>query len=236
MSAQRLGTPLRVIPNGVDAALFRPGSATGSDVASRTEPHSGALRIGMAAVMAPGKDHATLIRAVVRVRETHPNAVLVLMGDGPTRPELERMCAAVGLSADGSGVTFTGMLGPQRLADELRRLTVLVQSSAGETQSTAILQAQASGLPVIGTRVSGVSDAIRHGVDGLLVPFGDVAAMADAITMLADDAPRAAAFGAAGRTRVEEHFSVEHMGRGYLALLAELDPNGPWRAAHGRLG
>jgi glycosyltransferase involved in cell wall biosynthesis len=235
--AHRLGTPLHVIPNGVDVALFRPRSAA-EEQAAEIRRATGALRIGMASVMGPGKDHATLLRAVAHVRETHPHAHLVLMGDGPTRSELERLCETLGLLGDGrgEGVTFTGMLGVDELADELRSLDLVVQSSAGETQSTAILQAQATGLPVIGTRVSGVSDAIRDGVDGLLVPLGDVEAMADAIRTLADDASRAASFGAAGRSAVEQRFSLERMGQGYLALLDELDPDGPWREAHDRLG
>jgi len=232
--ARRLGTPLHVIPNGVDVALFRPRPPS-EDVGQAQAGGAGALRIGMASVMGPGKDHATLIGAVARVRATHPQAQLVLMGDGPTRPELERLCATVGLSVADGGVTFTGLLGPEQLADALRSLDLYVQSSAGETQSTAVLQAQASGLAVVGTRVSGVTDAIRDGVDGLLVAPGDAGAMADAIVALADDRPRAAALGAAGRARVVERFSLERMGQGYLALLAELDPQGPWRAAHDRL-
>jgi glycosyltransferase involved in cell wall biosynthesis len=234
--AQRLGTPLRVIPNGVDTALFWPRDGGADGAADAARPTTASLRIGMASVLGPGKDHETLIRAAARVRESHPYAHLVLMGDGPTRRELERLCDTLGLLRATAGVSFTGQLGPEQLADTLRGLDLYVQSSAGETQSTAILQAQACGLPVIGTRVSGVSDAIRDGVDGLLIPFGDVTTMADAIRTLADDAPLRAAFGRAARAHIEGRFSIERMGQGYLALLDELDPSGPWREAHSRLG
>jgi len=219
------GTSLVLLPNGVDIRQFRP-----TDTSERTVDR--AFRLGMAGGMTRGKDQATLVRAVASLREAEMDVHLVLMGDGPERAELERLTARLGLS---SAVTFTGQLPPLGLAEQLRALDVYVQSSQGETQSTAILQAQASGLPVVGTRVSGIIGAVREGVDGLLVEPESAESLSAAIRLLAERSDLARAYGRSARDRVAREFSLERMTHGYLDLFDRLDPTGPWRKASARL-
>ena len=223
--ARHRGASLVLLPNGVDIRQFHP-----TDASERTADR--AFRLGMAGGMTRGKDQATLVRAVASLRDAEMDVRLVLMGDGPERAGLEHLSARLGAS---SAVTFTGQLPPRELAERLRTLDVYVQSSQGETQSTAILQAQAPGLPVVGTRVSGIIGAVKDGVDGLLVEPRSVESLSAAIRLLAERSDLARAYGRSARDRIVREFSLERMTRGYLDLFDRLDPAGPWRKASARL-
>jgi glycosyltransferase involved in cell wall biosynthesis len=225
---RRSGRDLTVIPNGIDTMSFRP--ADPSDT-SDANPSRG-LRIGMAATMAPGKDQWTLIRAVAIARRRQPGIELVLMGDGPRRPALEALASEL-LPAE--TCTFTGQLSEEELAGRLRDLDLYVHCTEGETQSVAILQAQSSGLPVIGTRVEGVVVAIEEGVDGVTVVPQDPDALAAAILQLDADRDRMRSYGAAARARTLRQAPQGLMVRRYLELFATLVPQGPWEGAIARL-
>lgn len=220
--AARLGLPQAVIPNGVDPDVFRP--APGSVQSSRQR----SVRFGMVSGLVPGKDHASLLRAMVRLHATEPGAHLTIIGDGPRRGSLEALRDELGL---GSVVTFVGHVPSSEVAARLRDLDVYVHASSGETHSTAILQAQATALPVIGSRVPGVAEAVAEGIDGLLVEAGDVDGLASAMRRFVGDEDLAARLGAAGRRRVLDGSTTASMVEGYLALLRRVDARGPWEAA-----
>src|SRR5206468_11685136 len=99
---------------------------------------------------------------------------------------------------------------------------VYVPSSRREAMSQTTLEAMAVGRPVVSTTTVGADEAIEDGVSGLLVPVGDVTALADRIHALATDPPRRAALGAAARCRVAEHFTRERMLDRCDAILAAI--------------
>jgi glycosyltransferase involved in cell wall biosynthesis len=98
----------------------------------------------------------------------------------------------------------------------------------------SLLEAYASGLPIVTTNVAGVRNMVRHGVDGILVEPGSAEALAEALGLLLVDAERRHALGRAARDRAVADFSADTMARRYLQLLASMDPNGPWAAAAAR--
>ena len=196
-----------VIPNGVDTATFRPaqaGSAGGR-----------VLAIGR---LAPDKDHGTLIRAFARVLDDHPTAQLTIVGEGEERDRLERLAATL-LPSDRFRLEApTGT----DVVDLYHRADLVVLSSVREGAPNVLLEAMACGLPVVATAVGGVPDLVADGVTGLLVPSGDPVTMAGAIGRLLSDPAARAAFGRAGRERVERQFSIAEMVRAHEVLFDRL--------------
>src|SRR5690606_18497805 len=108
----------------------------------------------------------------------------VIAGDGETRSEIEALVRDQGLDEH---VVMAGMLNQERLLDLLRSLDIYVHSTFGETMSNAIMQAQAVGLPVVATDVSGVNNVIRHRENGLLFALHDDRALAQHIIDLIEN-------------------------------------------------
>jgi glycosyltransferase involved in cell wall biosynthesis len=178
-----------VVPNGVDPARFVPQS--GSRRQSTT-----ALWVG---VMAPVKRLDVLVNALSDVPELH----LRLVGSGPERDALEKAVSERGLVGR---VAFEGNVADPASAFAGSDLFVL--TSAAENCPLALLQAMACGLPVIASRVGGVPEIVRDGVDGLLVPPGNPRALAHALGTLLADPVRARAMGTRARRRILEHYTV----------------------------
>jgi glycosyltransferase involved in cell wall biosynthesis len=139
-----------------------------------------------------------LIRAVARLADVY----CVIAGEGPERAALARLIDELGV---GERVRLLGWrtdTGPL-----LRRADVFVSSSRHEPLGNMVLEAFSAGTAVVAARAEGPGEVIRDGIDGVLVPVDDVAAMADAIRAVLADSVRAAALGAAGRARYEAEFS-----------------------------
>ena len=206
---------IALIPNGVDCHAFAPASRP---VAAPVLGCTGRLH--------RKNGHPTLLEAFAAIRQAVPEARLLLVGDGPERRALERTVAGRGW---GGIVTFAGEQADVR--PWLRRMAVYVQPSLAEGMSNSILEAMASGLPVVATRVGGTPDVVDGSV-GLLVPPEDPAALATALVTLLGDPARRAAMGAAGRERVARQFSEAEMIRRTTAFLdalihvAHLRPHG----------
>jgi glycosyltransferase involved in cell wall biosynthesis len=188
---------ITVIHNGVNLDYFRPATA----------PLSGERKVVLCiARLVPEKDHNTLIAAFSLVAAHHPEAELWLVGDGPRRKAIRRL--AQSLLPPPRLRLFPGQLD---LSPLLRQSSLLALSSVAEGLPNVVLEAMATGLPVVATDVGGLSEVVRHGETGWLVAPKDVAGLAKAIShLLANDTLRAA-FGQAGRRRVERRFSVAAM-------------------------
>ncbi|WP_208278086.1 glycosyltransferase family 4 protein [Massilia oculi] len=161
-----------------------------------------------------GKGCHDLLRAMRTIVAAVPQARLLLCGDGQ-RDEARALIAALGLQAN---VDLPGWVDAGERAALLDAATVFVLPSHAEGLPMSLLEAMAHGVPVVATAVGGIPEAVRDGVEGVLVAPGDTAALADAVLgLLADPAARLR-LGAAGRERVRTEFSSTRM----IATLEDL--------------
>jgi L-malate glycosyltransferase len=165
----------------------------------------------------PVKDHAMLLRAFQQVAAAKPDVDLLLVGDGPLRATLEAMRTDLGLT---ERVRFLGVR--DDVPEILRAVDLFILTSVTEAASITLLEAMASGLPVIVTAVGGNPELVREGLDGLLVPRGDADAAAKAMLAVFDDPARARAMGQAGAARAADTFRLERTIGRYYDLYAEL--------------
>lgn len=199
---------VRQIYNGVDTQRFSPegrGAALPASAASRV--------IGAVGRLDPIKRFDALIAWFASCHDVFHDAHLVIVGDGPERGTLERLVAAHGLS---DRVWLAG--NRPDVADIMRSLDLFVLPSRNEGISNTILEAMASGLPVVATAVGGNCELIERGVTGELVSSGDGAALADAIAAYLDDDERRTRHGAAARQHVLRRFSLDKMIQNYDEL------------------
>jgi glycosyltransferase involved in cell wall biosynthesis len=192
---------VRVITNGIDLERFQPGE------------HAADGPVVIVARLTPEKDLATLLEAVGRVVPEVPEFKLLIAGDGPCRKDLEAQAKSLGL---GKAVSFLGTV--RDVPPLLRRCRGFVLSSRTEGISLTLLEAMATGLPVVATRVGGNPEVVVEGESGLLVPAQDPASLAAALIRLYREPGLAGRLGRAGRKRVEDHFDLNRMIREYEAL------------------
>ncbi|MCC2973051.1 TIGR03088 family PEP-CTERM/XrtA system glycosyltransferase [Massilia sp. IC2-476] len=207
---------IQLIDNGVDTERFRPGVA-GPLEAWQSDPD--AFVIGTVGRLQDVKDHATLVEAFVQLRALLPQAKLrlVLVGDGPLRGQLE---AQVRERALEDSVCFAGARSD--VAPVMRSFSLFALSSIAEGTPVTLLEAMASGLPVVATAVGGIPDLVEQGVSGTLAPARDPQALAAAIASYVMDRALAQRHGAAGRARIEQQYSMQAMLAAYVALYDEL--------------
>jgi sugar transferase (PEP-CTERM/EpsH1 system associated) len=201
---------VRTIYNGVDTGRFAPGDRAAARHALGI-PDDWAVA-GTVSRLDPVKDQAGLIRAFAQTPNVGKSA-LVIAGDGPSRPQLEAVIKELGL---GGRVRLLGERDDVPLV--LRALDVFVLPSIGEGISNAILEAMATGLAVIATRVGGNVELVREAVTGSLIEPRSPEALAEALTAYLADPARARKHGAAGRERAVAEFGLERMLAAYEAL------------------
>jgi sugar transferase (PEP-CTERM/EpsH1 system associated) len=204
---------VRTIYNGVDAERFAPGNRTVARQALGIPPDWAVA--GTVGRLDPVKDQAGLIHAFAQVASIGKGA-LVIAGDGPSRRQLE---AVIGELRLGERVRLLGER--DDVASILRALDVFVLPSIGEGISNAILEAMATGLPVIATRVGGNGELVKDGLTGRLIEPRRPEALAEALTDYFANPARARAHGAAGRERAISEFGLERMLAGYVALYRQ---------------
>jgi glycosyltransferase involved in cell wall biosynthesis len=147
-----------------------------------------------------------------------PGVSVEILGDGPARPELERLAAQV---APGR-VHFRGRVGKDSVHSAMRSaLAVVVPSRWYENQPMTILEAFACGAPVIGSRLGGIPELVTDGVNGFTVAADDPAALAASMRALASQPKEALALGQAARRLVETRFAPDTHVRGILDIYAE---------------
>ncbi len=184
----------------------------GAQVAPAT---SGARDLVAAGRLSPEKGLDTLVRAVGLLPAAREGVRLQVAGEGPERARLEALAAEV---APGR-VDFHGRLPRERVEDLLRvALATVVPSRWYENQPMTVLESYALGVPVVASRLGGLPELVEDGVDGLLVPHDDPAALAVALGTLAADPARAARMGRTGHDRVRRDFSAD----AHLAALDDL--------------
>jgi glycogen(starch) synthase len=167
-----------------------------------------------------GFDLALAAHAMLRTR--YPALRLVVAGDGPARPDLERLAAEL---AGGEGVEFVGWVSPKDVPSLLNQATiVLVPSRWDEPFCLVALEAALMARPVVATRVGGLTEVVVEGGTGLLVPREDAAAMAEGIRALLDRPEYAARLGQTGRQTALERFSLDRAADAYDSLYRQMAP------------
>jgi sugar transferase (PEP-CTERM/EpsH1 system associated) len=205
-------TKVTVVRDGVDTRQFQPLS-TRDRLRDLHGYSADEFVIGCVARLDPVKNHLVLLEATRLLAARAANTRLMLVGDGPERPVLERRVAELGLAGK---VTFLG--NRDNIADLLNTFDVFAIASLFEGTSNAIVEAMAAGLPVVATRVGGNPEVVHDGVTGQLVPVGAAAALAAAIEFYRVNDHTRRQHGLAGRRRAEQVYSVEQMVSGYLSV------------------
>jgi len=186
---------IRVIPNGVDGDRY--------ETSARQRP---IRRIVTVANLREEKGHDTLIAAAGLLGERHPEVEFAFIGDGPRRAALVRQVNLRGLR---KRVHFLGER--DDIPAQLAAADVFVLPSRTEAFPNALLEAMASGLPVVASRVGGIPELITSGVDGVLVSVDAPHEIAAAISDLIERPSYAAALGGAARATAEQCFGFEPM-------------------------
>lgn len=199
-----------VIANGLDLSFYQPVDH-GCDTSV----------IGMQGRMDTGKDFESLIRAFAIIAKGHQSLRLELIGDGPHRDRLEKLCRDLSIEAR---VNFTGFLKHEELIAHMSEWQIAVLMTAGETLSMAILEIWALALPLVSTRVAGVQDLVNDGVDALLVNPADVAALGETLLKLIQESDLAKSLGLAGRDRVLVEFNRQQIWQQYVELSSRVAP------------
>ena len=219
----RIGVPDRknqLIHNGVDTERFHPPAA-GKSFASGLPFHADDVVIGTVGRVQDVKNHLGLIDAFVLLRERLPSMKgrlrLAIVGDGPLLDALRRKAADAGIA------DFVWLPGARSdIADIMRGFSVFALSSIAEGTPVTILEAMATGLPVVATRVGGIPEAVAENSSGLLVPPSDPSALAAALARYCEDPELARRHGRAGRERVERQGSIAAMIAAYAGLYDTL--------------
>jgi len=205
------------IYNGVDTERFHPAVPPAPTIPGCPFKQPEYWLIGTVGRMQTVKNQILLAHALIRALELAPELKsrlrLVMVGDGPLRSEAQALL-------DAAGVADLAWLPGERhdVPEVLRGLDCFVLPSLAEGISNTILEAMASGLPVIATRVGGNPELVTEGQTGRLVPAGNPEAMALAIIAYAQNPEQARAAGQAGRAEVERRFSLNAMVGAYGSL------------------
>ncbi|HZU03091.1 MAG TPA: glycosyltransferase family 4 protein [Ktedonobacteraceae bacterium] len=200
----------QLIPNGVDIVRFHPAPV---DLSTQERTHT----VVCVSKLRYEKGIDVLLQAWRIVHEQLPQAKLILVGSGPIQGQLEQLADALGIR---QSVEFAGL--QNDVPAQLQRGSISVLPSRWEGMPNALLEAMASGLACIATRVSGSEDLIQHTVNGLLVESEDYVAMAKALTTLLSDLALVQQYGQAARATIEQQYALEHIIDMYRELYQKL--------------
>lgn len=188
---------LEMVPNGVDLTRFEPVAV----------PTSGEVTtVATLANLRPEKGLAQLVEAAAIVTRRAPRARFVIWGEGALRADLEARIRTLGLTGR---VEMRGAT--REPAQALKQCQIFVLASLSEASSNVVLEAMATGLPVVGTRVGGIPGLVDDHRTGLLVPPDNAPALAEAILRLIEAPALATEMGAQGRARALAEFGMNRM-------------------------
>jgi L-malate glycosyltransferase len=207
---------VRVVPNGIDVGAYTP--------ADHDRP---IRRIVTVANLRPEKAHDVLFEAAALVLRRYPDAEFIVAGDGPRRQELEALAQAQGIA---SRVQFMGH------ADDVPALLassdLFVLPSRSEAFPNSVLEAMATALPIVATRVGGIVELVDNQRTGVLVPPDDARALGHAMLDLIQWRSHAVRLGRAARAQVESRYSWERMIASFEHLYIEqLNAHAPIRVS-----
>jgi glycosyltransferase involved in cell wall biosynthesis len=199
------GAKTSVVPLGVDAEFFTPQPAPFPPPV---------FRVCFVGRVEPAKGVGYLLEAWKRL--ALPRAELLLVGE--TRPEMEPLLKTYG----DCNLRRTGFLSPQEVAQTYRESSLFVLPSPNEGFGMVLLEAMASGLPIVGTDMTGAIDCVENGKEGFIVPARDADALADAILWCYEHPEASRTMGKAARARIENQFTLDHYNQRQIALYRSL--------------
>ena len=199
---------LHVLRCGIDTRRFVPGD--------RSSAPGGAMTVLAVGRLVARKGHFLLVEALARLRSAGVELRVVIVGEGPERQELEALAARLGVT---DHLLMPGAVGQDEIADWFRDADVLCLPSFAEGVPIVLMEAMASGLPVVASRTMGIPELVEDGVSGLLVTPGRSEEIVDALAAMSD-ADQRRVMGAAGRARVLAEFEVGECTRRVAELMA----------------
>lgn len=191
----RFGLVADIVPNVIDLTRFT--SRPANSAWNSGQPHLIVTRN-----LEPIYDIGTALRAFSIVRNTWPAARMTVAGSGPEHEILTELAQELGLT---SHVLFTGRIDNERIGELYRQADLFVNSSVVDNMPNSILEALASGVPVVSTNVGGIPFFVEHEKTALLVPPGNPDALAKAVLDLLDAPEKAARLASAGRDSVQQY-------------------------------
>lgn len=214
---------MTVIHNGVDSRRFCPDPEARARLRRELGIPESEFCIGCVGNLLPVKDHATLLRALERSGQAVRGWHMLVAGEGPERPKLATLAREV--SRCGVRISFLGA--SDRIPELLNAFDVYVLPSVNEGLSNSLLEAMATGLPVIASDVGGNPEVVHDGISGLLFAAGGVDELSDHLLKLYARTRLREELGDAARRRVREEFSIESMVQNYKHLYRSLLPAAP---------
>jgi glycosyltransferase involved in cell wall biosynthesis len=206
-----------VVPNGVDLTLFHP----------KRSPRTPSNRIRCLAVarLIERKGLGDLIRALALLERGRFE--LEIVGGGADQRVLQDLATQLGVADE---VRFAGPLSRVEVAERYRAADLFTLPSSAEAFGNVFAEALASGLPIVGSAIGGIPDLVEHGSNGLLVPSGDVEALAGAIRYLANDPELRAEMALRNRAKAEATLEWAQVTRRYQSIYEALQHRAPARA------
>lgn len=205
---------LHCVLSAVDTQRYRPERHHRAWFREQFGLSGATLTIGMVAQFIPRKGHSTLLDALPQVVSQHPDLKVLLFGQGPLHDEITAR-----VQADATLARHVILPGFRKDLDRiLPCLDVLAHPAFMEGLGVSLLQAAACGVPLVGGRAGGIPEIVQPGLNGELITPGDTAALARELSKLLGSADLRQRYGQAGRQWVEQHFSVDAMVEGNLAV------------------
>ncbi|MEX0299170.1 MAG: glycosyltransferase [Kordiimonas sp.] len=206
-SHQKYWNKLKIVHCGVELERY--------SRARQKVPSRAVLFVGRLAAI---KGVSILLDAFREVVTVYPDAILTLIGDGPERAALEAQVDDLGIS---HAVNFIGYRDQESVAEYLAQSSVLVLPSFAEGVPVVLMEALASSIPVIATQVAGVSELVKHGENGFIVPPSDTNLLAKRLEEVISDPVLSKKMGEEGRNFVEAEFNIKRQAEVLFGLLTE---------------
>jgi glycosyltransferase involved in cell wall biosynthesis len=212
---------ISVINNGVDTERFAPADdATRGSLREELGIEAGRFAVSIVAALRPEKNHQMFLAAAALLKKRHGDRFIFLItGSGTEEERLREISSRLGLD---DSVRFLGERTDVERVLKASDVSVLCSLPVVETFPLAVLEAMATGIPVVSTGVGSVPEIIEDGVDGMIIESGDMEGLVSAIEVFDDDRKEAALTGARARLKAEDKYSVRGMVDSYARLFDEM--------------
>ncbi|MDJ0648921.1 MAG: glycosyltransferase family 4 protein [Xenococcaceae cyanobacterium MO_188.B19] len=197
---------MHIIHCGVDPELF--------ELVSHNRVGNRLLYVGR---LAATKGLPILLESIAKLRISHPDLILTVVGDGSDRKFLETMTKELDIEQN---VKFVGYQSQTMVRQYMQQTDLFVLPSFAEGIPVVLMEALAAGVPVVTTQIAGISELVENGISGYLVPPGDMNSLTIKIEALLKDAELRQKFGVAGRAKVEQEFNIYSEGSRLYRIMS----------------